>query len=80
MFYLQRIQLCEIQDNQWVEYSIDALKTIPIDSRNSLGSEYFCFSTDDCLIISYEDELTNPAEIIAILIWDPDTSQFVLNP
>ena len=74
----QQIGLFAIRGDEWEELSMDVLETIPMEPRDSLGSEYFCFASENGLIVSYEYELTEPEEIIAILFWDSDMEQFVM--
>lgn len=66
----QEIQLLAIEGSQWVEIPIDALKT--------MGDESFYYIVDDLIIVASENELISPKEIIAVLKWNPETEQFVL--
>ena len=66
----QEIQLLNIQDNQWIDTPIEGLK--------NLEEEYFCFMGNRAIIVSSLDQITNPADIIAVLKWNPDTEQFSL--
>lgn len=67
----QEIQLWGIQDNQWVD--------MPIESLENLSDDYFCFMGDGAIIVSSTDEMTDPVDVIAILNWNPETEQFILN-
>lgn len=67
----QEIQLWGIQGNQWVD--------MPIESLENLSDDYFCFMGDGAIIVSSTDEMTDPADVIAILNWNPETEQFILN-
>lgn len=68
----QEIQLLAIEGSQWVEIPIDALKTI--------GDEAFYYIDigDDLIIVTSENKLISPEEIVAVLKWNPETEQFVL--
>ncbi|MBQ7432712.1 MAG: hypothetical protein IJV50_04520 [Lachnospiraceae bacterium] len=66
----QCVQLLGIEEGEWIEMPIDALKTVGNDE------ELFCFWAEDRIIVSSQYKWTSPEEIIAILIWNPDTEQF----
>lgn len=68
----QEIQLLAIEGSQWVEIPIDALKT--------MGDEAFYYIDigDDLIIVTSENKLISPEEIVAVLKWNPETEQFVL--
>lgn len=66
----QYISFFAIQGNEWIE--------MPIEDLDTFGDEYFCFIGDDMLIVASTEKLTTPADIIAVLNWNPDTEQFVL--
>lgn len=75
----QDVCLFAIRGNQWVDTPMDVLETISVEPREAPGEEYYCFVTDDRMIVSYEDKLTNPEEMITILRWNPDIEQFVID-
>ncbi len=66
----QEIHLFTIQDGQW--------KDIPIEFLRDLNDEYFYFIEDDMIIVASDTKLTSLKDIIAVLIWNPDTEQYVL--
>ena len=57
---------------QWVEIPIDALKIIGDESF------YYMDIVDDLIIVASEDKLISSEEIVAVLKWNPETEQFVL--
>lgn len=63
----QEIHLWGIQDRQWVD--------IPIESLETLSDGCFCFMGNGKIIVS---SITDHADIIAILSWNPDMEQFIL--
>ena len=64
----QEIQLWGIQDGQWLD--------IPIENLETLSDGYFCFMGDGEIIVS---SIADHAEIIAILNWNPDMENFLLD-
>lgn len=81
----QRVELYAVQGSQWVNIPIDIMENVPIERREVLEGYCFCYMAGERMVVVYEDnlptsyeEITNPTEIIAILVWNPDTEQFVL--
>lgn len=81
----QTVELYAVQGNQWVNIPIDIMENVPIERREALEGNCFCYMAGERMAVVYEDDLpisyeenTNPTEIIAILVWNPDTEQFVL--
>ena len=68
----QEIQLLAVEGSQWVEIPIDALKIIGDESF------YYMDIVDDLIIVASEDKLISSEEIVAVLKWNPETEQFVL--
>lgn len=60
------------RSSQWVEIPIDALKIIGDESF------YYMDIVDDLIIVASEDKLISSEEIVAVLKWNPETEQFVL--
>lgn len=79
----QKVELYAISDSQWVEIPIDIMENVPMERKQALDGECFCYMSGNRMVVVYEDnqfkdELTDPVEVVAIFIWDPDTEQFVL--
>ena len=53
---------------------------IPIDALKIIGDESFYYMdiVDDLIIVASEDKLISSEEIVAVLKWNPETEQFVL--
>lgn len=68
----QEIQFLAVEGSQWVEIPIDALKIIGDESF------YYMDIVDDLIIVASEDKLISSEEIVAVLKWNPETEQFVL--
>lgn len=66
----QDVMYFSIQDGQWTEILIEELKTF--------GESCFYFLADDVMIVTSRSELTDPSEILAILTWDADAGQFIM--
>lgn len=66
----QDVMYFSIQDGQWTEILIEELKTF--------GESCFYFLADDVMIVTSGSELTDPSEILAILTWDADAGQFIM--
>lgn len=66
----QEIQLLDVQNNEWIDTPIEGLQT--------LEGEYFCFMENSTIIVSSLDRITSPANVIAVLNWNPNTEQFIL--
>lgn len=44
----------------------------------TIGDESFYYIGDDLIIVASENKLISPEEIVAVLKWNPETDQFVL--
>lgn len=66
----QAALLFDIQGSQWVQ--------VPIDALDGFEGEYFCFMGEDMLVVSSTAQLTSPARVMGILVWDAEAEQFVL--
>lgn len=65
----QDIQFFMIKDKQWIE--------IPIDALDGLETENFFFVTEDAIIVTSNNYLTDASDIIAVLTWNPDVGEFL---
>lgn len=68
----QEIQLLAIEGSQWAEIPIDALRTMGEESS------YHIDIGDDLIIVTSENQSISPKEFVAVLKWNPETEQFVL--
>ena len=59
-----------IQDGQWTE--------VPVEELEALGEDCFYYPTGDMMIVTSGTELTDPADITAILIWDSNAGEFIV--
>ena len=64
----QEVRFLEIQDGRW--------KEIPIADPEDFQDGYYCAVDGRAIIVSSTDEMTGPADIAAVLNWNPDTAQF----
>ena len=65
-------EFAAVEGSQWVEIPLDALKIIGDESF------YYMDIVDDLIIVASEDKLISSEEIVAVLKWNPETEQFVL--
>lgn len=72
----QTVELFAIENSQWIEIPIDALKTF--EELKTLKEGYFCFIGDNLIIVVSESKLTRSEEIVEVLIWNPETEKFLL--
>ena len=80
----QVVELYAIQGSEWVNLPIDIMQSVPLREKEKLEGDCFCYVADNRMAVIYEDdppissgEDIYPSELIAILIWDPETEQFV---
>lgn len=66
----QEVQLMDVQDCQWVEIPIEALK--------ALDDECFYIIGDGLIIVTSKEQLTTPEDVVAVLSWNNETEQYVL--
>ena len=59
-----------IQDGQWTE--------VPVEELEALGEACFYYPTGDMMIVTSGTELTDPSNIVAILTWNQDAGEFIL--
>ena len=59
-----------IQDRQWTE--------VPGEELEALGEACFYYPTGDMMIVTSGTELTDPSNIVAILTWNQDAGEFIL--
>lgn len=65
----QEIKFFMIKDKQWIE--------IPIDALDGFETENFFFMTEDAIIVTSNNYLTDASDIIAVLTWNPDVGEFL---
>lgn len=74
----QKIGLFAIDKGEWNE--------VPIEYLETLDGEYYCFISEEFLIVTSQygfveppfDSLIMPVDIIEILVWDPYAEQFIV--
>ena len=75
----QAAELFSLNDGVW--------NPIPLEYLNNLKDEYFCFIADDLLIVASgyslatvpSDNIILPEDIVAILVWNSYTEQFIVS-
>lgn len=65
----QEIKFFMIKDKQWIE--------IPIDALDGFETENFFFVTENAIIVTSNNYLTDASDIIAVLTWNPDVGEFL---
>lgn len=81
------IVIYAIQDREWVEISTeDITELFPVSEKYEYGA-FSYYIMGERLVVTWEsfpkikaDQILDPAELIAILVWDPNKEQFVIAP